>query len=331
MSFTIDTRHVPNSIGPDCPLYVLASGPHQATIWPSLGFNCLDWQTQVNGQTVRLLYCDPQLFDNGRPTRSGIPILFPFPNRIRAGRFHWDGKDYQLPLNDSTQQNAIHGFACRKPWRVVEQGTDATSAWLTGEFQGSVDAPETADLWPTDYHIRITYRLSERKLRIEAVVSNSDKKPLPFGLGYHPYFAPRPADSHSVDLTMQAPPRCYWQLQDSLPTGTKLPLDASRDLTHPRKANDLNLDDVYGDLPADGSPLVWRGSVRSPQAELRLNCSPDFRELVIFTPPHRKAVCLEPYTCITDAINLQQRGIDAGWRVVAPGGSWSGIVEMIAE
>jgi aldose 1-epimerase len=138
-------------------------------------------------------------------------------------------------------------------------------------------------------------------------------------------------DSDAVDLAIQAPPRSYWQLQDSLPTGTRLPLDAGRDLTKERKVIDLNLDDVYGDLPIDKAPLAWRGTVRSPQGELRLFSSPDFRELVVFTPPHRKAVCLEPYTCITDAINLEQRGIDAGWRVVAPGGSWTGIVEMSAE
>jgi aldose 1-epimerase len=62
-----------------------------------------------------------------------------------------------------------------------------------------------------------------------------------------------------------------------------------------------------------------------------LTVAPDFRELVAFTPPHRQAVCLEPYTCTTDAINLQQAGIDAGWRVLAPGASWSGDVELAFE
>ena len=76
----------------------------------------------VAGRTLDLLYADPNLFTDGRPTRSGIPILFPFPNRIRVGRFSWEGKEYQLPLNDSVKQNAIHGFACRRPWRVVGQG-----------------------------------------------------------------------------------------------------------------------------------------------------------------------------------------------------------------
>ena len=54
----------------------------------------------------------------------------------------------------------------------------------------------------------------------------------------------------------------------------------------------------------------------------------DFRELVVFTPPHREAICFEPYTCITDAINLEQRGVDAGLRVLAPGDRWQGWVQV---
>lgn len=48
-------------------------------------------------------------------------------------------------------------------------------------------------------------------------------------------------------------------------------------------------------------------------------CAPEFREFVVFTPPQRSCVCLEPYTCATDAIHLAARGIDAGWRVLSPG------------
>jgi aldose 1-epimerase len=44
-----------------------------------------------------------------------------------------------------------------------------------------------------------------------------------------------------------------------------------------------------------------------------------FREIVAYTPPHGRSVCLEPYTCVTDAVNLAPRGIDTGWRVLAPG------------
>ena len=54
----------------------------------------------------------------------------------------------------------------------------------------------------------------------------------------------------------------------------------------------------------------------------------DFREIVLFTPPHRNAVCVEPYTCVTDAVNLQANGVDAGWRELAPEEQWTGVVEF---
>jgi aldose 1-epimerase len=57
-------------------------------------------------------------------------------------------------------------------------------------------------------------------------------------------------------------------------------------------------------------------------------CSPVFRELVVFTPPHRQAFCVEPYTCTTDAINLQTRGVDAGWLTLAPGTRFEAVVEL---
>ena len=52
-----------------------------------------------------------------------------------------------------------------------------------------------------------------------------------------------------------------------------------------------------------------------------------FRELVLFTPPHRQSVAIEPYTCSADAQNLANRGIDSGWQVIPPGGAWDAVVE----
>ena len=160
MPFAVHTRTQPGVTGRDATIFVLDDGAGgRAEVWPALGFNCFRWQAVRDGRTLDLLYADPALFGDGRPTRSGIPILFPFPNRIRDGRFSWDGKEYRLPINDPSGKNAIHGFACRRPWRVVGQGADASSAWVTGEFQTGRDAPDCLPLWPADHLIRVTHRL----------------------------------------------------------------------------------------------------------------------------------------------------------------------------
>src|SRR5262245_5268076 len=68
-------------------------------VWPALGCNTVRWQVRAGRKSRDLIYAPPaaELFE--RPTRGGVPVLFPFPNRIRGGHFVWDGHDYQLPRN----------------------------------------------------------------------------------------------------------------------------------------------------------------------------------------------------------------------------------------
>lgn len=331
MSYAVRTRTQPDVRGLDPTIYVLeddAGG--YAEVWPALGFNCFRWQIQRDGQALELLYQAPDLFDNGRPTRSGIPILFPFPNRIRDGRFTWDGREYQLPRDDPAKKNAIHGFACRHPWRIADHGADDACAWITGVFRCSQDAPDSLALWPADHELRLTLRLSAGSLWLEAEVYNPDRVGLPFGLGYHPYFRMPFAPSYSAeDCLLTAPSPSFWKLEESLPTGERQPVDASCDLNSPRRFVDLNVDTVLTDLPAATKEMTERGVLRGAAGvELRLLCSEAFRDLVVFTPPHRQAFCIEPYTCPTDAVNLTARGIDCGWLVLPPGQRWQAIVEM---
>lgn len=306
--------------------YVLdgAGGSHAAIV-PALGCNCISWQ--VAGR--EMLYSPPMTELAERPTRGGIPVLFPFPNRIRAGRFTWAGRDYQLPCNDSTQANAIHGFTPRVPWRVQECSAESTCGHFVAEFIGSRDAKVDGSLWPGDPRMTLKIVLHEHSLRLEATVTNKGLEPLPFGLGYHPYFAVSAGDR------VETPARGRWELDASLPTSTITPVDESFDLRHARPVEELTLDDVYTDFPAvlpghDG--LVERGRLLLAEGgSVSVRASPEFRDFVVFTPPHRKAVCLEPYTCPTDAINLADRGMDVGWLTIAPGASWSGNVEFRFE
>jgi aldose 1-epimerase len=293
-------------------------------VWPALGSNTVRWQVRAGRKTRDLIYAPPaqELFE--RPTRGGVPVLFPFPNRIRGGEFTWQGACHRLPKNDSAQANAIHGFAPRLPWHVLDHGADEVGAWVRAEFT-SVGATDERTNWPAQYRMVLTIRLMGSSLRHEAEVFNPGQQPLPFGLGYHPYFVATP------DCLIQTPARSRWLLQDSLPTGDREPLPAALDLREPRPVEGLTLDDVFTDFPdvvPDRDGLVDRGRVEYPGAGvLRVRTSPAFRELVLFTPPHRPAVCLEPYTCPTDAVNLTNAGQKVGWQVLQPGEKWEGVVE----
>src|SRR5438093_1197603 len=182
-------------------------GTHRAEVWPSFGCNCLRWSAAGR----ELLYAAPDWGTNPIPTRSGNPVLFPFPNRIRDGRFTWDGREYQLPINGPNGKHAIHGFACRRKWRVLDSGDSAAKAWVTAQFQGSIDAPETLAYWPADYHITLTIELELNRLTFAARMDNPDSKPLPFGLGYHPYFSIPFAGEG--ECRVASPARTMWELE----------------------------------------------------------------------------------------------------------------------
>jgi aldose 1-epimerase len=313
-----------------------SGGQCRAEIWADHGFNCLRWQ--VSNQSSNLLhdvlYKSADWETNPVPTRSGHPILFPFPNRIRNASFRFEEKEYNLPRNDSTKTHGIHGYAPRNPWRILSTGCDDESAWVTGQFQPSIDNPEVLPYWPADYILTITYRLKRSSLVVESKVHNPSSGNLPWGLGYHGYFrfppclAEAPLDRYRLHM----PANKLWELQDSLTTGKMIPIPDALDWSRPHLIDFTQIDAVYGELgriEEFDSKLIQRANVRHidyPGA-LRIWTDESFREMVLFTPPHRQAIAIEPYTCTTDAINLQAQGIDAGLQILSPGQSWEGIVE----
>lgn len=317
MPFRITTRPAASPVPGD--VYTLESDAARIEVWPTAGFNCLRWQVRVGNAWGDLLYAAPDWDANPVPTRSGHPILFPFPNRLRHGRFEFNGKTYQLPLTESTHTHAIHGFTPRTPWRVVGTTADDDSASITGELQLSKDLPDA--VWPADFVLRVTYSLNATQLRVQAEVTNPEDRPLPFGLGYHGYFRlPSAPDAPVDEFIVEAATGSLWAAENSLATGAEGPTPADADFRTQRPLGATALDHLYR-RSGRQRELATIGHVHRP-GTLAVEADPAFRELLLFTPPHRKALAVEPYTCTSDAANLKARGIDSGWQVLAPGETW---------
>lgn len=289
-----------------------------AEILPEVGFNLYRLQIPVGSRTVEVLDATADFAVTGQsPSHSGIPLLFPFPNRIRGAAFSWAGREYVLEgIHQDGQGNAIHGMVIDRPWRVVERVENAA----VGRFQLSVDAPDRRRLWPADFLIEVGYELRDAGLHCAVRIANPDGVPLPFGFGTHPYFrVPLAPSSRRDDCLIQAPAADEWELIGCLPTGKRLPVAGPKDLREGQSLQGLKLDDAFSALaPRDGQIATI---VMDPAAglEVRQTFDAAFRDLVVYTPPHGRSVCLEPYTCITDAVHLAGQGIDAGWRVLPPG------------
>lgn len=301
-----------------------------ARIAVNRGFNCYEFKAVVGGRVVDVLDSEPG-FENGagRPSGNGIPVLFPFPNRIAGGRFKWTGKDYYIPAEVAPYDrtgNAIHGFCIDVPWRVVEQ----TESSATGEFQLSVDAPNRRSLWPADCIIRLKYSVVGAKLRTDIEVINPDSQPLPFGFGTHSYFkVPLAAGSKASDCLAFAPVRDCWDLTECLPSGRRLPIPDGLDLIGGQRFGVRPLDNGFGVLPSDEIVCELRDTTAG--LRVRQTTPGHYPELVIYTPPQRDSICFEPYTCMTDAINLEAQGTSAGWLVLEPGARFTSWIDIEAS
>jgi aldose 1-epimerase len=296
-----------------------------AGLAPELGFNCFSFRGLAQGAPVELLWREDGFELGGkRASGSGIPLLFPFPGRIGGTTFVWQGRQFALAAGDG-RGNAIHGFVHERSWRVLEQ----TTSLAQGQFHAAADAPELLDCWPADFRITATYEIGPNQLRSTFLLENPGDTPLPCGFGIHPYFRLPWNGTDAASYRVQLPVSTNWELQEMLTTGQQQPLDDAADYQRGQAFGDLELDNVFGGLRFDQQHLC-HAALEDPITHQRLTMSFDnaFRECVVYTPPHRQAICIEPLTCVPDPFRLNRAGIDAGLRIVDPGESFSAEITL---
>jgi len=267
-----------------------------AEIVPSLGNTC--WRFTCHGPVLEAV--DRAAF-LAKPTACGIPVLFPFPNRVRGGRFPFGGTTI---LVDPPR----HGFVRDRAWRLDHiHVSDADGVTVRSVFDAALH-PDILAQWPSPFRLEATYRLFRDTLSLTLVVENTGDRAFPYGYGIHPYFE-RPARG-----VVRVPANRRWVLEDSLPTGELVPVSGGFDLRGGADVLAVELDDIFTGLDAgeNGEVLCeiddvesgWRTTVRFDRAA--------FPHVVVYTPPApRSAICVEPNTCPTDAFNLAARGVDA--------------------
>jgi aldose 1-epimerase len=300
-----------------------------ASVLPSYGFNMFDLRLPAAGEVRRVVVAADDFPANPTsPGRNGTPILFPFPNRIRDGKFTFGGKSYEVPLGG--KPHAIHGFAIAANWDVADHGTSGDESFIVGRFHVAAISPESRRQWPTDAILTVRYALSGRRLTMTITVTNPTDQDLPYGFGIHPYFRIPFASKDPAKGKVFLPSSEFWPQEGNLPTGDRKPVDARLDFRKGQPMNGLKLDDVLTGLGFEGDRCTCRLVDEELGAEFHLGFDRHFRELVVFTPPFGEGtlIAVEPYTQTTDAINLQARGVDAGLRVLGHGKSETMTITM---
>ncbi|MGH9943641.1 MAG: aldose 1-epimerase, partial [Pyrinomonadaceae bacterium] len=278
-----------------------------AEIAPSLGNNCFVFRAPED-------VLEPVSFADfkQKPTSYGIPILCPFPNRVSDGHFFFGGEQFKV-------EPPRHGFVRDKPWRVEARGASSREgAWVKASFDAGLYPEKILRQFPFPFYLEVTYRLKDARLEMETLARNAGEKTMPMGFGIHPYFR-RP-----VAGTLTVPAGARWELADSLPTGEIVNVEGTYDLRRPANVSELKLDDIYTRLVADADGLarcVLEDKEKGVSTVVEFEVT-QFPHVVVYTPPApRRAICVEPNTCPTDAFNLEARGVPSNVIALGPGES----------
>ncbi len=236
-------------------------------------------------------------------------VLIPFPGRVAAGRYTFDGQSHQMPLNDKETPSAIHGFLRTQMWTMDGQDADAVT------FRTAI-APDQHPGYPFALAVGLTYTLSDEGLTARFEVKNTGASSAPVAIGQHPYFT---VGSALIDVdTLSLPYDSYLEYKDLLPTGRVLSVDDTPlDFRAARAIDDTRFNTCYLQPRRDADGKTRIGLSAPGGAALTVWLDESFSYVVLYSgdplpPDHRRrALAIEPMTCGSDAFNHPQWGLVA--------------------
>ncbi len=276
----------------------LAAGDLQAVFLPGCGMIGVSLRLHGEEFLRRLENLDAAA---AKGSTAGIPLLYPWANRLSVPRFRVAGRDVALDsssplLHCDDRGLLIHGVKWASlAWEVIEAKADRLTARLAWTH------PKLLAVFPFRHKVELTATLRPDSLTIETTILAEDLLPVSFG--FHPYFG------------LASLPRDKWRLK--LPTMRKLVLDDRGIPTGRDKSfdgfdaplGDLNLDAGFSAL--DEHPAF---SLSGNGRRITLEFLENYRYAQVFAPKGEDFVALEPMTAPTSALTSGQ-----GLRLVEPG------------
>ncbi|MGB3464450.1 MAG: aldose 1-epimerase [Cyclobacteriaceae bacterium] len=232
--------------------------------------------------------------------------LMPFQNRIADGRYVFDHKTYQLPVNEPEKNNAIHGFF--QELDMIEMIHHIADEEVTVKMDFHYDGSKPG--YPFPFDCNITYHIHARgTLTLNYTIHNIGTSAMPFSCGWHPYFQ---LEGDRKTWKIIAGPLAKQPLNHrNLPEGAPVAYREEFDL------GSNSYDDCFR---FEKKPHEIILSTENQQLKI---IQDDLMPYVqIFTPP-RNSVAIEPISSSVDAFNNKK-----GLQVIQPSDSLSGSIAL---
>ena len=264
----------------------------QLEVLPSRGGIATKWR--IDGKEV--FYLDEERFKNPEMSiRGGNPIFFPICGNLVDDTYTFNDKQFKLKQ---------HGFGRNLPWEVGEEVTvDNVSLKLHLNSN-----EETKAVYPFDFQVTFTYQLHGNTLTILQEFKNQSSEPMPFSVGFHPYFL-----THDKS-----------QLELEIPS-TEFQNKGSKEI-HPFNGSfDFNQDEIdvaFNKLSAKSSSVTDK----SRNLKITLEYDDNFSTLVFWAVKGKDFYCLEPWSAPRNAMNTQEH-----LTVLNPGATHSAMIRLTAN
>lgn len=271
-------------------------------------------------------YLHQGFFDVAGMKFFGIPILYPYPNRVDGCKAVINGTE--IPLPDTDNGRTLHGLVAAASFSydtpvMTDDSISVKTSLTIGEEH--VLYP----YFPVPNRLELTITLSQDGLTVQAKVTNLDgAKDLPFGFGVHPFFN---VIGLKNDVLIRVPATGYMENQKLIPTGNVLPMEQGpADLRKLTPLTGLDLDDLWlGMTPLKPIEIIYQ----SIQRKMTIFASDIFTHAVTYTPQKESFFCLENQTCATNAHRLhhEQKTDVAHLLVLHPGETMMGKLRFSVE
>jgi aldose 1-epimerase len=239
-------------------------------------------------------------------TATGCFPLVPFGNRIKNNAFKLNGDTHELRPN-TADQFYLHGDGWLADWALKS----GTSHLITLVFNQTKSGNT-----PYIYHAEQSFELLASSLRLKLTIQNQGTEPMPFGLGWHPYFTLTPKTTLCAPAT-----QFHTEAADHLPLDTS-PVPVDLNFNQPAQLPKRWVNNAFSG---------WNGSasIRWPEHHLQLDLesSENFQNYFLFMPNQQfnpnyqhDYFCFEPMTHIAGAHQATDLG---GLVLLKPGGQLS--------
>jgi aldose 1-epimerase len=301
---------------------VLADSPRhtEVTILPGIGN--MAYQMKVNGKDVLRAPTENLAEFKAKPAMAGIPLLWPWANRIDQTSYYVNGKLYAFNLELGNvrldaNKKPIHGLlSTSSAWKVVSSKADAQAAEVTSRLE-FWKYPDLMEQFPFAHTIEMTYRLKQGVLQVETVLLNHAAEPMPVAIGFHSFYKVNDAPPGDWKIHLGARDQLVLS-KEVIPTGERISVQSKYPDPLPLKG--VRFDDVFTNMIRDANGLgeFW---IQGKTEKVSVIYGPKY-DVAVVVAADRDYVVMEAMSAITNAFNLAHQGIYKDLQMVAPDGEW---------